>query len=134
MSNEGVMNEIKKLLEQGKSSRQLIDLGYKPGSVYTSMRQLKNKDNSLRKDKATCRTITQDAQPGTAVSEAGDDDYPIWHASPAIPCPGCGKPVVHWIVCPDCSRLFPSVCACPEDSPAVKHGYSLTELLKRTAS
>ena len=41
MDSNGVMEEIRRLLNQGSSSSETIALGYKPSTVYKAQRQLR---------------------------------------------------------------------------------------------
>jgi hypothetical protein len=43
MDNKGVMQQIREHLAQGKSSQQVIALGYSPGSVYKVQRQMRKR-------------------------------------------------------------------------------------------
>ncbi len=43
MESTGVMQEIRKLLSQDKSSGEVMAMGYAPGSVYKAQRQLRGK-------------------------------------------------------------------------------------------
>ena len=40
-TQDGIMQQIERLLSDGRSSRQVIDTGYKPSSVYTAQRRLR---------------------------------------------------------------------------------------------
>ena len=40
-TQDGIMQQIERLLRDGKSSRQVIDTGYKPSSVYKAQRRLR---------------------------------------------------------------------------------------------
>ena len=106
MQKMGIMDQIKELLIEGKTTRQLINRGYKPGSVYSALRQLN----------------------AELIEEINPE---VYHANPAIRCPGCQKPIVHWGKCPFCDRLFPadSECDCAKDSTKIAHGYTWEELL-----
>ena len=45
MENTGVMQEIEELLAQGNTSRQVIDLGYAPGTVYGVQRRVRRQSS-----------------------------------------------------------------------------------------
>jgi hypothetical protein len=102
--NKGIMEAIEELLVEGKSSRQVIDMGYRPGSVYGALRQLQ-------------------------LAAFQEMDFEVYHPDPPIPCPGCGQPVGHWTICGICKRLLPSGCKCSKNSKSLIHGYSRDELL-----
>jgi hypothetical protein len=53
MDTKGVMQQIREHLVQGKSSQEVIALGYAPGSVYKIQRQLRC--SSGEKDQASVR-------------------------------------------------------------------------------
>ena len=110
MQKMGIMDQIKERLIEGKTTRKLINEGFRPGSVYGALRQLNSE----------------------LLEEINPDE--VYHADPSIPCPGCKKPIVHWGKCPFCDRLFPadSECDCPKDSTKTAHGYSWEELLQQT--
>ena len=40
-TQDGIMQQIERLLRDGRSSRQVIDTGYKPSSVYKAQRRLR---------------------------------------------------------------------------------------------
>ena len=132
MSNRGIMKQIRDLLLQGKSSRELIDLGYRPGSVYGALRQMRHKDSVKAGHRGSQGLRAAASRRKTTADTLGEDespDCPIWHVDPALTCPGCGQEVVHWGVCPDCNRLLPWECACTEEgSPCFGKVYSLSEL------
>jgi hypothetical protein len=128
MSNSGIMKQITELLLQGKSSRELIDMGYRPGSVYGTMRSMKRKGtvtagHGLRPAASRARTPTK------AIGEDGLPERQFWHVDPPLTCPGCEKKVKHWEVCPRCDCVAPLGCACAEGSPGFGKVYSLSELI-----
>ena len=43
MGNTGIMREIENLLAEGNTSRQVIDLGYAPGTVYVVQRRIRGR-------------------------------------------------------------------------------------------
>jgi hypothetical protein len=51
-SPKGVMQQIREHLEQGKSSQEVIALGYAPGSVYKVQRQIRRKESPGEKQLA----------------------------------------------------------------------------------
>ena len=126
MSNKGIMEEISEHLSQGRSSRELIDLGYRPGSVYGALRQVRQK--GAVKGRHTQRQL-QRKMPAAAPGEDSLPEWPVWHIDPPLTCPGCEQAVVHWRVCPRCNDLLPLGCACGEESsPSFGETYSLCEL------
>ena len=42
MERRGIMQQVRELLSQGKDSREVIQLGYAPGTVYKVQRQLRD--------------------------------------------------------------------------------------------
>ena len=46
MGNDRIMQQVRGLLSQGKSSREVIQLGYAPGTVYRVQRQLRLKQTN----------------------------------------------------------------------------------------
>ncbi len=42
MENRGIMQQVRELLSQGKASREVIQLGYAPGTVYKVQRQVRD--------------------------------------------------------------------------------------------
>ncbi len=46
MRDHGVLQEIRDLLALGKPSREVIEMGYAPGSVYKAQRQLRKRVGS----------------------------------------------------------------------------------------
>jgi len=131
MSNSGIMKQIRGLLLQGKSSRELMDLGYRPGSVYGALRQMRQK-GTVKARHAESRSVSPAASRSEATTDTlGDDDgpeWPVWHIDPPLSCPGCKQEEVHWAVCPHCDRLLPSGCGNTEGSPCLGKVYSLSEL------
>jgi len=47
MSNNGIMEEIRSHLAQGKSSAEVIALGFKPPTVYKARRQLRRLNTKI---------------------------------------------------------------------------------------
>jgi len=122
MNNAGVMDQIREHLLQGKSSREVIDLGYRPGSVYGALRQMKGKD-------AVGCGHTDNHVSRPAGSRRKMPEWPVWHIDPPLTCPGCKQEVAHWQACPRCNCLLPLGCACTEEgSPGFGEVYSLSEL------
>ena len=52
-AEKGVMEEIRELLSLGMSSREVIDLGYAPGTVYKVQRQLREKKPEVQQTEPT---------------------------------------------------------------------------------
>jgi len=127
MNNAGVMDQIREHLANGKSSREVIDLGYRPGSVYGVLRQMKGKD-SVKSGHA------ENHSSGPAGGRRKMPEWPVWHIDPPLTCPGCKQEVVHWEVCPHCNRLLPSRCGNTEGSPCFGKVYSLSELCSGVSS
>jgi hypothetical protein len=126
MESTGVMQHVRELLGQGKSSRDVIEMGYAPGTVYKAQRQLRSNNT---------RTLSKPSTPygkhvyfGGSVTLIDEENAFWWHIEPSILCPECRHPVVHWMVCPECSRLIPNDCKCPDNSPSME-GYTLNEVL-----
>ena len=42
MENRGIMRQVRELLSQGKASREVIQQGYAPGTVYKVQRQVRD--------------------------------------------------------------------------------------------
>ena len=61
MENTGVMQEIEELLSQGNSSRQVIDLGYAPGTVYGVQRRVRRQSSKQEYNGAHNQTTEQSA-------------------------------------------------------------------------
>lgn len=121
MKSSGIMDQIRDLLVQGKSSRELIDMGYSPGSVYGTMRKMRLKDAV-----GVGHAERHSRQPA---SRPRMPESPVRHMDPALTCPGCQQEVAHWAVCPCCNRLIPLECTCAvEGSPHFGKVYNLDEL------
>ena len=56
MDSNGIMEEIRGLLYQGRSSTETIALGYKPSTVYQAQRQLR-KGNSVSEPPVTTQVL-----------------------------------------------------------------------------
>jgi len=133
MESLGVMKHIRELLKKGKSSREVIDMGYAPGTVYKILRQVRaNGGITLPVNRALTRISNVPASLADTMSESDEDGGVLLHATPPMICPTCGHSSVHWIVCPHCSCLIPQDCGCPEDSPKLVDGYTLNEVLHVT--
>jgi hypothetical protein len=65
MSNNGIMDQIRNLLSQGKSSREIIQLGYAAGTVYKVQRQLRPKQTTGEEP-----ALVMDQDP--SISDAGE--------------------------------------------------------------
>ena len=122
MKNAGIMDQIREHLVEGKCSRELIDLGYRPGSVYSALGEMKGKD-FVKSGHA------ENHSSGPAGGQRKMPEWPVWHIDPTLTCPGCEQEVVHWAVCPCCDHLLPLGCACGEEgSPGLGEVYKLSEL------
>lgn len=131
MSKDGVMDQIREHLVQGRSSRELIDLGYRPGSVYGALRQMKGNGTvkaGQTKSRVSRAVEHRDLSADTP-GEEGLPKWPVWCVDPPLTCPCCETRVKHWGVCPDCNDLLPLGCVCSEEgSPGYGETYSLREL------
>lgn len=127
MESIGVMQHIQELLGKGKSSRDVIEMGYAPGTVYKALKQLRPNNAGILRSSGTPHG--KHIRFGGTISLIEDENVFGWHLEPSILCPECKQPVVHWTICPECSRLIPEDCKCPEDS-ASRDGYTLNELLR----
>jgi hypothetical protein len=129
----GVMQRIGTLLSEGKSSRELIDLGYASGTVYKVQREFRSGSNApvlpVSNRSGSSAPFTQ-VQGFTEVRrDDGSRPYWVWHSPQPVPCPGCSTLVEHWDLCGDCNRLLPADCRCERASNAVSKGFGLTDLL-----
>jgi len=61
MENIGVMQEIEELLSQGNTSRQVIDLGYAPGTVYGVQRRVRRQSSEQENNEAHHQVTEQSA-------------------------------------------------------------------------
>ena len=61
MENTGVMQEIEELLSQGNTSRQVIDLGYAPGTVYGVQRRVRRQSSEQENSEAYHQATEQSA-------------------------------------------------------------------------
>ncbi len=126
MAATGVMEEIRGLLSQGKSSGQIIALGHKPPTVYKVQRQMRKQGTATTPSAAPSPLfqgpmgIFRNSEEGTIV---------VWHPQPPIPCPGCGENVGHWEFCMECNKAVGA--DCPPDSPACYEGFTFGELMER---
>jgi hypothetical protein len=137
MGNDGIMQQIRRLLSEGKTSGDVIQLGYAPGTVYKVQRQTRRR-----------AAPAEDSPPlqGQDKESRGEDTFylrghlsvfpdeeervvAVWHLEPPVACPGCGKPVEHWWMCLHCHRLLPDDCHCPPEGPTLGEGFTLRELL-----
>ena len=126
------MQQISTLLSKGKSSRELIDLGYAPGTVYKVQRKYRQGNGTLQSSVSSVGKIAQVDQSGgfdrINLDKRGISSW-VWHPSPPTPCLDCGVNVAHWDLCPHCDRFVPSDCDCVEGSRAHVAGFGLNELL-----
>ena len=130
------MQRIGTILSKGKSSRELIDLGYAPGTVYKVQRVIRRSNNAQvfpanhrLEDTSISTQVGEFTQVG--LEDGGKPSW-AWHSPRPIPCPGCNMPVGHWDLCGDCNRLIPAACRCERESDAVLEGFVLGELLNAT--
>jgi len=136
MENRGIMQQVRELLSQGKPSREVIQLGYAPGTVYKVQRQVR--DGRVPAVQSHSLEIAREGTPGESPLLQGhlavfpdeeEGTVAFWHFDPPWPCPGCGVSVVHWGMCHLCNKLLPEACHCPLDSPARGEGFTLHDLL-----
>ena len=133
MDNDGIMQQVRGLLSEGKSSREVIQLGYAPGTVYKAQRQISRdamptEDNpSLQgdqRDHSTAPSILLQGNLMVLLDAEEGEMFGVWHPEPPIPCPGCGIPVKHWDICLHCNRAVTDHCSCPPDSTACAEGFT----------
>jgi hypothetical protein len=127
MSNDGIMDQIKRLLSQGKSSREIIQLGYAPGSVYKAQRQMRQQ--AVPAEDSPASSILLQGSLTMLRDSAAGEMFGVWHPEPAPPCPGCGERVKHWDICLHCNVALPGECHCPPNSAARSEGFTLRELV-----
>ena len=78
-TRDGIMQQIERLLRDGKSSRQVIDTGYKPSSVYTAQRRLRAGVGGARSGAIAQRgnradeTVASDNDPVGPMAGRGDE-------------------------------------------------------------
>ena len=113
MPRQGVMYKIKHLLADGMTTRDVINLGYKPGSVYGAKRKLETQES-------LAEVPRQEVRP--------KDFLDLWHSPAPLVCPGCSSSITHWFVCKLCGRLFPAECGCSEESEGLQNGFLITDL------
>ena len=137
MESMGIMQQIRQLLSQGRSSREVIEMGFSPGTVYKVQHQLARSRASPEESPAAREHHGKSslglprALKGhlAVVQDREGESVGLWHLEGAVSCPDCGESTVHWQVCPLCNRLFPADRYCPEDSPARQEGFLVQELL-----
>ena len=129
----GVMQRIGTLLSEGTSRRELIDLGYAPGTVYKVQREFRSGSNApmlpVSNRGAGSAPYTQAGEFAHVDLGDGGRPYWVWHSPQPVPCPGCSTLVEHWDLCGYCNRLLPADCRCERASDSVSEGFSLTDLL-----
>ena len=78
-TQDGIMQQIERLLRDGKSSRQVIDTGYKPSSVYKAQRRLRAGVSGARSGAIAQRgnradeTVASDNDPVGPMAGRGDE-------------------------------------------------------------
>jgi hypothetical protein len=104
MDTKGVMQQIRDHLAQGKSSQEVIALGYAPGSVYKIQRQMRKRAVTTadrppgerdQRDHSTAPSILFQGNLMVLLDAEEGEMFGVWHPEPPIPCPGCGIPVKH---------------------------------------
>jgi len=73
MPSKGVMAEIRRLLNEGNTKRDLIAAGYARGSVYSAARQLAKDGRRSLPDSRIATSDTQTKFPQPSSSSAGDE-------------------------------------------------------------
>ena len=127
----GIMQEIRTLLSEGRSSRDVIDAGYAPGTVYKVQRNYRQRVGTLRSAPPIGDDQGNDQEGGfdQIYLSNGEISSWAWHPASPMPCPDCGEKVDHWWVCKDCDKLVPAGCGCVVGSGAQQDGFGLSELL-----
>jgi len=69
MENTGIMQEIEELLAQGNTSRQVIDLGYAPGTVYGVQRRVRRRSSEMENNDASNQETKQSANISSMVED-----------------------------------------------------------------
>jgi hypothetical protein len=136
---KGTMQQIREHLIEGKSSQEVIALGYAPGTVYKIQRRLKKRavpaedspplQGHQKESSSAPSTLLQGPLTVLLDTEEGVM-FAVWHPEPPMPCPGCGIPVNHWDICLHCSRAVTDDCSCPPDSTACAEGFTFRELVR----
>ena len=99
---DGVMEMIRGLLAQGKSSREIIDAGFAPRTVYKVQQEFRRRRESATteiapSDEATLRRDIEDVKARMGTLEARDKIPEAMHGAvpeaPPDPCPMCGDDV-----------------------------------------
>lgn len=121
----GTMEQVRALLSRGETSRDVIEMGYAPGTVYKVQRE-------LRRAHVQSRTHQQ---PGVLRLDAvlGPQDEGmslVTHITPPPTCLICGKVSVHWLMCTLCNRLIPADCDCSEKFTEATHGWTIHQLVR----
>jgi hypothetical protein len=134
--SSGIMEEIRTLLSQGKSSGEIIALGYKPGSVYKVQRLLRGRGQSHLKSNGRVQSQAGSKPEAVAIAHLtfernGQGDLIILaYFDPKLSCPGCQRLAEFWMACRVCNHLLPQNCNCPvSQRDGSSHGYSLQELI-----
>jgi hypothetical protein len=137
--SSNIMQGIRNLLSQGKSSREVIQLGYAPGTVYKVQRQMKDGMGSTG-DRLPSQERRRESHPErralaegllTVLLDTGEGlMFAVWHPEPPVPCPACGEGVRHWDICLHCNRAVTDDCHCQPDSTACSGGFTFRELAK----
>jgi hypothetical protein len=139
MDTKGVMQQIRELLSEGKSSKEVIALGYASGSVYKIQRQMRKRavptENSPplqghQREISPAESILLQGPLTVLLNNEEGVMFAVWHPEPPIPCPGCGIPVKHWDICLHCNRAVTDDCRCQPNSTACAEGFTFRELVR----
>ena len=127
----GIMQEIRTLLSEGRSSRDVIDAGYAPGTVYKVQRNYRQRVGTLRSAPPIGGDQGNDQEGGFDQIYLSNGEIPswVWHPATPMPCPDCGEKVDHWDLCRECDRFVPSDCGCVKRPRGQVAGFGLNELL-----
>ena len=134
----GIMDEVRQLVRQGKSSREIIQLGYAPGTVYKIQRHEKERreqgvDSIQVKSNPAFNATGQEGLFEGQMNVFYDDDGSILigiHFTPAKLCPACRTVVNHWSMCSDCDRLIPQGCECNEHDASLTEDLTMDDLFR----
>ena len=89
MEANGIMEGIRSLLSQGLSSREIIALGFRPGTVYKTQRQWARRGNLAVKEQPTGVESASDDPVGHSLDEADGRVTAAWNPFLEKHDPGC---------------------------------------------
>ena len=127
----GKMDEVRQLVRQGKTSKDIIQLGYAPGTVYKVRRQENNVGTVLEEGSTQHHGMTNETEiMGSTYYSPDDEGYVVAgvHFKPAVRCPNCESVVQHWNMCGHCNLLLPQGCKCEEGDASLTEGFALNDL------